>query len=130
MKEVVRLRDGHAVQLRPCPAWCTLSEHFDPDTVIDADDGFHHYGSEITVPTSDRLFVDGPESVVKVSLKAWTKPPDAAPEPGRVDLQLENADSCVDLTPGEARAVAAALLEMADTAEHTGTPGTHPGTDH
>ena len=102
MTEVVQPRNGDAVALRPCPAWCTLSEHFGPEPMIDADDGFHHHGPEITVPTSDRLFTDGPESVVKVSLKAWTKPLDAEPEPGRVDLQLENADSCVDLTPSEA----------------------------
>ena len=95
MTEIVQPRNGGTVALRPCPAWCSLNEHFPHDTVIDADDGFHHYGPEITVPTSDRLFTDGPESVVKVSLKAWTKPLDAEPEPARVDLQLENADSCV-----------------------------------
>lgn len=122
MTEIVQPRNGDAVRLRPCPAWCLLNEHFTDDAVIDADDGFHHYGPEITVPTSDRLFTDGPESVVKVSLKAWTKPLDADPERGRVDLQLENADSCVDLTPSEARAVAAALVEMAETAERTARP--------
>lgn len=120
MADIVQPRNGGTVTLRPCPAWCSLSEHFTDGTVIDADDGFHHYGPEITVPTSDRLFTNGPESVVKVSLKAWTKPLDAEPEPARVDLQLENADSCVDLTPAEARTVAVALLQMADTAERTG----------
>ena len=122
MTEVVQPRNGDAVALRPCPAWCTLSEHFGPQPVIDADDGFHHHGPEITVPTSDRLFTDGPESVVKVSLKAWTKPLDAEPESARVDLQLENADSCVNLTPSEARAVAAVLLETAETAERAARP--------
>jgi len=129
MTEIVHPRNGDTVVLRPCPAWCSLNEHFVGDTAIDADDGFHRYGPETRVPTSDRLFTDGPESVVKMSLKAWTKPLDAEPGPDRVDLQLENAGSSVDLTPGETRAVAAALLEMAETLEHTGTAGTRLGTE-
>lgn len=76
MTEIVHPRDGNAVALHPRPAWCTLDEHFADDAVIDADDGFHHYGPEIAVPTSDRMFTTGPESVVKVILKAWTHPLD------------------------------------------------------
>ena len=41
---------------------------------------------------------------MKVSLKAWIRPLDADPESGHVTLQLENADSYVELTPDEARA--------------------------
>jgi hypothetical protein len=123
VKEFVQPRDGHAVELRPCPAWCTLSEHFTDDQLVDADDGFHHYGPEIAVPTSDRMFPNGPESVVKVILKAWTSRLDAEPGPGRIELQLatteENTDLYVELTPDEARAVSAALLQLADTAERT-----------
>ena len=123
MTEIVQPRNGDAVLLRPCPAWCLLNEHFTDDGVVDADDGFHHYGPEIAVPTSDRFFTTGPESVVKVILKAWTRrlDADAEPESARIELQLatteENTDSYVDLTPSEARAVSAALLELADTAE-------------
>lgn len=117
MKEIVHPRNADAVELGACPAWCTLSEHFPKDATIYADDGFHHYGPEITVPTSDRTFTDGPDSVVNVSLKAWTKPLDAGPDPSRIGLELENADTYVELTPGEARAVAAALLEVAQIAE-------------
>lgn len=123
MTETIQLRNGGAVVLRPCPAWCSLNKHFADDTVIDADDGFHHYGPEIAVPTSDRMFTTGPESVVKVILKAWDRPLDADPEPARIELQLatieENTDSYVDFTPDEARAVSAALLKLADTAERT-----------
>jgi hypothetical protein len=81
MTEIIQPRNGDAVVLRPCPAWCSLNRHFADDTVIDADDGFHHYGPEIAVPTSDRMLTSGPESVVKVILKAWTRPLDADPEP-------------------------------------------------
>jgi len=117
MKEIVQPRNADAVELGPCPAWCMLSEHFPQDAIIDADDGFHHYGPKIAVPTSDRMFTHGPESMVNVSLRAWTKPLDAGPDPGRIGLELENADTYVELTPGEARAVAAALLEFAQIAE-------------
>jgi hypothetical protein len=52
-----------------------------------------------------------------VTLKSWTLPLDADPGPGRIDLQLDNADMYAELTPDEARAVATALLKMADIAE-------------
>jgi Domain of unknown function (DUF6907) len=74
--EVVYPRDGDAVTLRRCPPWCTCEQHFTSD-VIHADDGYHHYGPEVAVPTSFRMFNDSPETVVKVILKSWTHPLDA-----------------------------------------------------
>jgi hypothetical protein len=57
---------------------------------------------------------------VKVTLRAWTSRLDADPDPGHIDLQLatteENLGMFVELTPDEARAVASALLELADVA--------------
>jgi len=107
--------------LRPCPPWCTLERHFADDDIVYADDGFHHLGPETVVPTSNRRLVHDPESVVKVILKGWTERLDAEPGPGRIELQLatadENTDMYVDLTPGEARVVASALLQSADIAQ-------------
>jgi len=118
--ELIHPRDRAPVRLRPCPPWCTQTRHFTDDDVIYAEDGFHHYGPEIAVPTSFRMLSDNPESVVKVSLKAWANRLDADPGPGFVELQLAtieyNTDSYVELTPGQARAVAEALLQLADTA--------------
>jgi hypothetical protein len=119
--EIVYLQEGGAVGLRPCPSWCTQSRHFADDDVVYAEDGFHHVGPEIAVPTSDRRLRHDPESVVKVILKAWTERLDAEPGPSRIELQLataeENTDMYVDLSPGEARAVASALLKTVGIAE-------------
>lgn len=94
--------------------------HFTSD-VIHADDGYHHYGPEVAVPTSFRMFNDSPETVVKVILKARTHPLGAEPGPSLIELQLatteSNTDTYVERTPDKARAIAEALLELADTAE-------------
>lgn len=124
MPEIVHPRDGDAVTLRPCPPWCTEQQHFAADDVIDASDGYHHYGPEIAVPTSDRFAgaTDGAPTVVRVVLKAWTHPLDAEPSQTRIELNLgtaeERTDLCAEVTPSEARAIAQALLDLADTAEH------------
>lgn len=119
--EVIYPLDGNAVALRPCPPWCTLTEHFTSDLEIHADDGYHHYGREIEVRTSDRRFADGPEWVVKVILKSWTCPLGGEPGPARIELQFATTDGdtdlFVDLTSDEARAVSSALAEIA--AQHT-----------
>ena len=119
--EIVYPQEGGAVGLRPCPSWCSQSRHFADDDVVYAEDGFHHVGPEIAVPTSDRRLIHDPESVVKVILKAWTERLDAQPGPCRIELQLataeENTDMYVDLTPGEAGAVASALLKTVGIAE-------------
>jgi uncharacterized protein DUF6907 len=123
--EIVRLRNGDLRTLRPCPPWCTLGLHFADNEVIDADDGFHHRGPEAAVPTTDRALASEPEIVVKVILTSWTVPSDAEPGPTRIELQLGsakyNTDSCVELEPEEARAVAKALLAAADTADDPAT---------
>jgi len=122
MPEVVQPRGGEPVTLRPCPPWCTLDEHFAGQDVIDTDDGYHHYGPEIEVPTADRMSADDPGTVVRVTLKSWTHPLDAGPGPARVELNLGTAekgtDMCADLTPAEAEDIARALLDLAATARH------------
>lgn len=126
MTETIYLRDGHPVRLRPCPPWCTQQRHFADGDTIDADDGFHHDGPEIAVPTSDRALIGYPETVLKVALRAWTSRMDAEPNAGHIELQLAtteyDTDMCVELTPSQARAVSSALLKLADTAECADRP--------
>lgn len=46
---------------------CTYPAAAEPDgEVIHADDGHHHFGPEIAVPTSCRIHRDHPETVVRV----------------------------------------------------------------
>jgi hypothetical protein len=89
--------------------------------VIDTDDGFRHYGPEVAIPTSDRMLLSDPETVVRVTLKSWTPQLDADPGPARIELQLatteQSTDMFVELTPDEARAVSTALVGLADIAE-------------
>jgi Domain of unknown function (DUF6907) len=125
MNELVHPRDADPVALGPCPPWCTLGRHFTDGEVIDADDGYHHYGPEIAVPTSYRMDRDTPAAVVRAILKSWTHPLGGEPGPALIEINIGTAeeltDACAEITPGQARAVAAALLELADTAEHAGT---------
>ena len=67
-------------------------------------DGFHHYGPQVAVPASWRVLADGPQSVMKVILKACRS--GRTPRPGRIELQPATAGystgSCAELTPGQA----------------------------
>jgi hypothetical protein len=123
MAEIVHLRDGAPVELRPCPSWCTGEAHFHEDLVVDPDDGFHHYGPEAATPTFDRICIDDPEIIVTAVVKAWTCPLDAEPGPARVQLALAPGgvitELSAELTPGQARDVARTLLELAAVAEGT-----------
>jgi len=69
------------------------------------------------------MLLSDPETVVKVVLKSWTQPLDAEAGPTRIELQLATTEHDTDLsaglTPGEARAVAAALLEVVGIAQRT-----------
>ena len=127
MPEVVYPRDGYAVTLRPCPPWCAEERHFTDEDVIYADDGYHHYGPEAEVRTSYPFLgmTDRAGTIVRVVLKSWTHPLDADPGPALVELNLgtagERTDMCAEITPAEARAVARALLDLAATADRTGS---------
>ena len=126
MTEVVHPLDGDAVALRPCPPWCTENRHFADGEAIYADHGYHHYGTEIEVPTSDTFpgMTSGPRTIVRAVLKSWTHPLGADPGPALVELNLgtagERTDVCAEITPAEARAVAQALLDLAAAAERDG----------
>lgn len=126
MAEVVHPRDGKAVALRPCPAWCAEARHFDEGAVIYADDGYHHCGTAVEVPTSYRFMgtADGPETIIRAVLTSWTHPLGADPGPTLIELNLGTAagrtDMCAELTPAEARAAARALVDLAAAAEREG----------
>lgn len=121
--EVVRPLDGDPVTLRPCPPWCTEGQHFTVDEVIYADHGYHHYGTELEVPTSFPFLgmTDGIPTIIRTVLKSWTHPLDADPGPTLIELNIgtasERTDMCAEITATEARAVAQALLNLAETAE-------------
>jgi hypothetical protein len=129
MTEVVSPRDGNAVTLQPCPPWCALGRHFGDGEAIYADDGYHHAGTEAEVPTAYRFLglADGDPTIVRAVLKSWTHPLGAGPGPVLIELNLgtpaAGTDLCVEATPAEARAIARALLDLADTAEQGGGPG-------
>src|SRR5260370_14039972 len=97
--EVVHRRDREPAALRPCPSWCTCSRHFAEGHVADADDGFHHLGSEAAVPASESRPDDMAQAVVKVMLKSWTCPVDAAPGPARIEFQLGTPDATTGTCP-------------------------------
>jgi uncharacterized protein DUF6907 len=129
--EVVHPRDGDAVTLRPCLPWCTEARHFADGQAIDADDGYHHYGTEIEVPTAYKFLdlSDDPETIIRVVLKSWTHPLSADPGPALIELNLGTAtqrtDMCAEITPAEARAVGRALLDLAAIAERDGPRQAH-----
>ena len=91
----VRPRDGDAVALGSCPPWCTTQDrHFD--------DG--------------EMFPDSPVTVVKGVPQVL----DASARCRSLGTAEFNTDMCAEMTPGQARAVAAALLDVAATAERAG----------
>jgi hypothetical protein len=121
MAEIVHPRGGAAVELRPCPSWCTGGTHFPEAAVADPDDGFHHYGPEAAIATFDRIGINDPEIIVKAVVQAWTCPLGAEPGPAQVELALAPGGVITELsaglTPAQARDVARVLLELADVAE-------------
>lgn len=130
MAKFVRPRDGSPVALRPCPPWCTLVRHFGDGQAVYADDGYHHVGAEAEVPTGYPFLglTGGDPTIVRAVLKSWTHPLGARPGQVLIELNLgtpaARTDSCVEATPAEARAIARALLSLADTAERDATSGT------
>ena len=64
-------------------------------------------------------------------LKSWAHPLGASPGPTLIELNLgtpaDRTDSCAEVTPAEARAIARALLDLADTAEQAGRTGSPAG---
>ena len=83
------------------------------------------------IAVSYRARTNGPPVTVKLQVQARSERLDAEPGPGFVDLQLleSHGDAGTELTPGEARTLAAALLMLADIAQRrdSADAGTQPG---
>jgi hypothetical protein len=122
MTEVVHPSAAHVVALRPRPPWCTLRRHFADGEVIDVGDGYHGCRPEIA---GADLIPECTAAVVRTILKSWTHPLDAEPGAALIETNIGTARELIDtraeITPGQAGALAAALLELADPAEHAGT---------
>lgn len=124
---IVELTDGSTVELKPCPAWCLGDHGFQPGArlspVIDC---FEHYGPHASVSVAWRARLDGPPDSVTLQLASSTEPLDGDPGPARIDIRLRTStgdDAYTELTPAEARAVAASLLLLADTAQRASDRG-------
>ncbi|HEX6470666.1 MAG TPA: hypothetical protein VF069_16320 [Streptosporangiaceae bacterium] len=111
--ERVTTRDGQTIELQPCPDWCTEKSHFAPDVPIHPSDGYHHYGRPVRIDTSDSANTfDGTPVTVKVYLKSWVCPVDAAPGPTKIGMDI--SEGGVDLSPSDARRIARVLVYFSD----------------
>ena len=78
------------------------------------------------MPTSYKFLgmTGGPETIVRAVLKSWTHPLHAEPGPADIELDLgtaaERTDMFAEITSGEARAIARALLDLAAQPNETG----------
>ncbi|MFC4122054.1 DUF6907 domain-containing protein [Nonomuraea zeae] len=106
------------ISLQPCPAWCT-GDHFGDDVVLDRTDGFHHTTDDSEIKGLNRLFADDPDvQSVQVRLTSWVNTLDAADrQPARVSLTIDRAVEEVELSPQQAREIAAELVRLAEIAE-------------
>ena len=96
--------------IQPCPPWCDR-DHMLPDF---PEDGFWHYGPATTLGMSRPMGSPEHPGSMDVRVQAWVPVTDASPEPALVTLT--NGDG-LDLTPTEARALAALLIHYSDLAE-------------
>ncbi|RKS78657.1 hypothetical protein BZB76_0077 [Actinomadura pelletieri DSM 43383] len=101
---------------KPCPPWCT-GDHFGPDPVLFAEDGFHHNGpTTVVTDSASTLYEDPADSELKLELTSWT--PALATTPGPTHLRLsDGGDSVFYFTPDGARRLAAELTQLADQAD-------------
>lgn len=97
---------------KPCPSWCTGSDDELPGF---PGDGFWHYGKPVTITvTHGRSELINPQPL-EVCIKAWVPSPRADPQPALIELSLNHEEGPM-LTPGEARQLAAILLDFSDRA--------------
>jgi hypothetical protein len=104
------------ITLQPCPSWCT-GDHFGPDPVLFAEDGFHHNGPTGTVAdNASTLYQGAADTELNLELTCWV--PDLAAVCGPTHIRLyDGGDGVYYLTPDRARQLAADLTRLADQAE-------------
>jgi hypothetical protein len=100
-----------AWRLQPCPSWCT-GEHA---LLAGPQDGFHHCGREtaILLTHSQRT---GKTDVLTAGLVAFVPSVAGSPWPPRVEVSV-NKYLAFELTPAEARRLAAILTGLSSQAE-------------
>jgi hypothetical protein len=106
------------ITLQPCPAWCT-GDHFGQEAFLHREDGFHHTTNDAEIKGLSRVRVDDPDvQSVQVRLTSWVCPLNAADRrPARVGLTIDRVAEEIELSPEQARQVAAELVRLAGLAE-------------
>jgi hypothetical protein len=107
--------DALGITLRPCPPWC-LGEHFGPQPILFADDGYLHNGPITRITDSSAtLGDDGDDIELELGLASWA--PALAAAPGPTLISMSNGDNPLYFTPERARQLAEHLTRLADQAE-------------
>lgn len=112
--EIVRTRDGQAIELGPCPRWCTGEHLFGPVEITHASDGYHHCGRVVRIEIPNTVEPGVDPVVVEIGLESWTCPLNAGPGPARISVNFVSGDDGMDLTPADARRLAKVLIGFAD----------------
>lgn len=121
---VVQLTDGRSAEPGPCPDWCLGDHGFRQGTPVHPDDGFIHVGPDASVALKWRALLDGPPDTVRVRLESHTTTLHADPGPPRIEMHVRTTEgeAFPELSPAEARALAASLLMLADVAQRASQP--------
>jgi hypothetical protein len=107
--------DALGITLGPCPPWC-LGEHFGPQPILFADDGYFHNGPITRLTDSSATLGDDGEDIeLELGMASWAATLAAAPGPTLISMN--NVDNPLYFTPERARQLADHLTRLADQAE-------------
>jgi uncharacterized protein DUF6907 len=106
------------ITIQSCPPWCAGDDgdHFGPQSILYAEDGFFHYGPAITVTDDSASLGDGRDDIeLTLGLACWVPTLAAPPGPARICLS-DGHDGVYYVAPTTARWLAAELNRIADQA--------------